>query len=86
MKTYEDFVRHAPRGFPTSAEHDAWFRENGYEIEDLHRVTAEVASTRVADIPDGKELTADEIVKMLRICILFGFELGVRCETEEGAA
>jgi hypothetical protein len=79
---YATFVENAPVSVP-KADHDAWFEESGYDVDDLLRVGRELAENRLAGVPDGTRLTQDDLSLALISAFLFGFELAVRCEQSE---
>lgn len=82
MIGYPEFTEHAP---PASSgdERDAWFRERGYDPDDLIRVSREVAEYRLADLAEGDVLSAEQLVFAMTLACTFGFELALRCERGE---
>lgn len=82
MKTYADFREHAPPALD-KAERDDWFRDHGYDPEDVIRMAVEVAQFRTSDLVDGDQLSARELVEAMALACMFGFELAVRLERSE---
>lgn len=82
MITYDDLTEYAP---PASdkAERDAWFADHGFDVDSLVRMAREVAEYRLANVPEGAVLTANDLILALATATLFGFELAVRVERDE---
>lgn len=82
MNTYDTFLAHAPAALGRR-DHDLWFEEHDYEIEDLIRVGREVAENRLHGLRDGTKLSEDDLSLALISAFLFGVELTLRVEREE---
>lgn len=82
MIGYDALTVYAPPALSKS-ERDDWFLARGYDPDDLIRVGHEVAAYRLADLVDGDKLSANELEMAMTLAVLFGFELGVRCERDE---
>jgi hypothetical protein len=80
--TYADLTAFAPPASDKD-ERDQWFRDHGYEPDDLLRVGREVAEWRLADLEEGALITAETLVTALVLACTFGFELCLRCERDE---
>lgn len=82
MITYDDLTAFAPPA-TNAAERDQWFRDKGYDPDDLIRVGREVAEYRLADLQEGDQVSANDLMLAMVLACTFGFELALRCERGE---
>lgn len=85
MIGYQELLAHAPASLP-KLDHDLWFADHDYEIEDLLKVGRELAEHKLAGLADGARLNQDDLTLALISAFLFGFELAMRCERDEVAS
>lgn len=85
MIGYQELLDHAPVSLP-KPDHDQWFADHDYEIDDLIRVGRELAEHKLAGLADGARLNQDDLTLALISAFLFGVELVLRVERGEVAA